>query len=694
MKKYPSEAIRNVALISHGGAGKTSLTEALLFSSGAINRLGKIEAGNTTTDFDPDEIKKQVTINVGLAPIEWEGVKINILDTPGYFDFIGDVLGALRVADGAVVTVCAVSGVEVGTEKVWTYADDFKMPRLIFINKLDRENADFAKTVEQLEQHFGQGVIPLQLPIGKEADFKGVVDLLAEKALYFSDEGKKVAEAQIPAELNDQVASLREKIVEAAAEADDELLEKYLEGVALEPDEIMRGLKKGIAAQSIFPVLCGAATKNLGMQPLMNMIKTFIPSPLDREAMKGSVPGKEETVERKPSPEDPFSAFVFKTLADPYVGRVNFFRVYSGSLTPDSQVYNSNKDKAERVGQVFSMRGKNQIAMEEVVTGDIAAVAKLQHTGTGDTLCDRAQPVVFEPLQFPEPVISFAVEPKNKGDEEKVSSGLARFLDEDPTLRLERRVETKQTVISGLGELHLEIIVSRLAQKFGVEVELSTPKVPYKETIRGRAKVEGKHKKQTGGRGQYGHVFLELEPLQPGEGFVFEDKIFGGVVPKQYVPAVEKGVREALEEGVVAGYPVVDVKVALVDGSYHSVDSSEMAFKIASAMAFRKGMEQAQPVLLEPIMNVEVTVPEAFMGDIMGDLNSRRGRIQGMEPTNGLQKIRAQVPMAEMFRYSIDLRSMTQGRGFFTMSFSHYEEVPYQVADQVIAAAREAKAKE
>ena len=532
MKKYPSEAIRNVALISHGGAGKTSLTEALLFSSGAINRLGKIEAGNTTTDFDPDEIKKQVTINVGLAPIEWEGVKINILDTPGYFDFIGDVLGALRVADGAVVTVCAVSGVEVGTEKVWTYADDFKMPRLIFINKLDRENADFAKTVEQLEQHFGQGVIPLQLPIGKEADFKGVVDLLAEKALYFSDEGKKVAEAQIPAELNDQVASLREKIVEAAAEADDELrekiveaaaeaddelLEKYLEGVALEPDEIMRGLKKGIAAQSIFPVLCGAATKNLGMQPLMNMIKTFIPSPLDREAMKGSVPGKEETVERKPSPEDPFSAFVFKTLADPYVGRVNFFRVYSGSLTPDSQVYNSNKDKAERVGQVFSMRGKNQIAMEEVVTGDIAAVAKLQHTGTGDTLCDRAQPVVFEPLQFPEPVISFAVEPKNKGDEEKVSSGLARFLDEDPTLRLERRVETKQTVISGLGELHLEIIVSRLAQKFGVEVELSTPKVPYKETIRGRAKVEGKHKKQTGGRGQYGHVFLELEPLQPGE---------------------------------------------------------------------------------------------------------------------------------------------------------------------------------
>lgn len=691
MKKYPSEAIRNVALISHGGAGKTSLTEALLFSSGAINRLGKIEAGNTTTDFDPDEIKKQVTINVGLAPIEWEGIKINLLDTPGYFDFIGDVLGALRVADSVVVTVCAVSGVEVGTEKVWSYANDFKLPRVVFINKLDRENADFSKVLEQLETHFGQGIVPLQLPIGKEADFKGVVDLLAQKALYFSDEGKKIEEAEIPADLGEQVASLRDKIVEAAAESDDELLEKYLEGETLEPGEILQGLKKGVASQSVTPVLCGAATKNIGIQPLMNMLKTFMPSPLDREAMQGTVPGKEETVERKPSPEEPFSAFVFKTLADPYVGRINFFRVYSGSAKPDSQVYNPNKDKTERLGQVFSMRGKNQIVMEEIVTGDIAAVAKLQHTATGDTLCDRAHPVVFEPLHFPEPVISFAVEPKTKGDEEKVSSGLARFLDEDPTLHLERRVETKQTVISGLGELHLEIIVSRLAQKFGVEVDLSTPKVPYKETIRGQSRVEGKHKKQTGGRGQYGHVFLELEPLESGEGFIFEDKIFGGVVPKQYVPAVEKGIREALEEGVVAGYPVVDVKVKLVDGSYHNVDSSEMAFKIASAMAFRKGMEQAQPVLLEPVMNVEVTVPEAFMGDIMGDMNSRRGKIQGMEPANGLQKIRAQVPMAEMFRYSIDLRSMTQGRGSFTMAFSHYEEVPFQVADQVIASAKEAK---
>ncbi|HOL17820.1 MAG TPA: elongation factor G [Bacillota bacterium] len=694
MKKYNSESIRNVALISHGGAGKTSLTEAMLYTSGAINRLGKIESGNTTTDYDPDEVRKQVTINVGLAPLEWKGVKINVLDTPGYFDFIGDVLGALRVADCAIMMVCAVSGVEVGTEKVWSYANDFGLPRIAFINKLDRENANFEAAVAQMEKFFGQGIVPLQLPIGKEADFKGVVDLLEQKALLFSGDGLKMEEGEIPSGLQEQVETLREKLVEAAAESDDELLMKYLEGEPLEPEEIRQGLRKGVLSGKITPVLCGAATKNFCIQPLLDLIKLYCPSPLDREPVAGHLPGSEEAATRKPSIDEPFSAFVFKTLADPFVGRINYFRVYSGTAKPDSQVFNATKGKAERFGQLFSMRGKNQIPMEEVVCGDIAAVAKLQHTATGDTLCDRANPIVFPALEFPAPVISFAVEPKTKGDEEKVSTGLARFLEEDPTFRMERRVETKQTVISGLGELHLEIIVSRLAQKFGVEVDLSTPKVPYKETIRGTARVEGKHKKQTGGRGQYGHVFLELEPLEAFEGFEFEDKIFGGVVPKQYVPAVEKGVREAMEEGVLAGYPVVGVRVKLVDGSYHTVDSSEMAFKIASAMAFRKGMEQAQPVLLEPIMNVEIIVPEAFMGDIMGDLNSRRGRIQGMEPTEGLQKIRAQVPMAEMFKYSIDLRSMTQGRGFFTMTFSHYEEVPFQVAEQVIAAAKAEKEKD
>lgn len=694
MEKYPSEAIRNLALVSHGGAGKTSLAEALLFTSGAVNRLGNIESGTTTTDYDPDEIKRQVTINVGLAPLEWDGVKVNLLDTPGYFDFIGDLLGALRVADCAAVVVCAVSGVEVGTEKVWRYADDFKLPRFVLMNKMDRENADFGGTLAQLQQHFGIKVVPVQLPIGKEEDFKGVVDLVEGKAYFFSQEGRVVEEQEIPEELREESERMREKLIEAAAETEDELLLKYLEGEALEPEEIRRALRRGISELRIIPVLCGAATRNYGSGPLLDFIKNFLPSPLDRGEVEGIVPSDGEETARKTSPEEPFAALVYKTLADPYVGRINYFRLYSGIMNPDSQVYNVNKEKNERVGQLFTMRGKNQIPMEEVVAGDIAAVAKLQQTATGDTLCDRANPFQFKPMVFPEPVISFAVEPKTKGDEEKVSSGLSRFLEEDPTFRLERRAETRQTVISGLGELHLEIIVSRLAQKFGVDVDLSTPRVPYKETIRGQVKIEGKHKKQTGGRGQYGHVYLELEPLSAGEGLLFEDKIFGGVVPKQYVPAVEKGIREAMEEGVLAGYPVVDVRVRLVDGSYHTVDSSEMAFKIASGMAFRKGMELAQPVLLEPVMSVEIVVPDTFMGDIMGDLNSRRGRIQGVESAGDLQLIRAQAPMAEMFRYSIDLRSMTQGRGSFKMAFAHYEEVPHQFAEQVITAAKAEKEKE
>ncbi len=694
MKKYTSDNIRNVALISHGGAGKTSLTEALLFTSGAVNRLGKVEAGNTTTDFDPDEIRKQVTINVGLAPLEWSDIKVNLLDTPGYFDFIGDVLGALRVADSVVTVVCAVSGVEVGTEKVWGYADDFSLPRFVVINKLDRENADFEKTLDQLRSHFGLNVAPLQMPIGREANFKGVVDLVKQKAIMFSDDGMKVSEEEIPADLVDQAQDLREKLIEATAEADDSLLEKYLEGEELTDEELKKGLRQGVLKGKIVPVLCAAATKNFGIQPLLDLIKSYLPSPLDNEEIKGLKPNSEEEVVRKLSSDAPMSAFVFKTLADPYVGRINYFRVYSGSVKPDSQIYNATKDIQERFGQVFSMRGKNQITMEEVATGDIACVAKLQETATGDTLCEKTSAIIFPALNFPEPVISFAVEPKTKGDEDKVMTGLSRFLEEDPTFHLERKAETKQTVISGLGELHLEIIVSRLAQKFGVEVDFSTPKVPYKETIRGQSRVEGKHKKQSGGRGQFGHVYIEMEPAETGQGLIFEDKIFGGSVPRQYIPAVEKGVREAMDEGVVAGYPVVDIVVKLVDGSYHTVDSSEMAFKIAAGQAFKKGMEQAGAVLLEPVMNIEVIVPEAFMGDIMGDLNSKRGRIQGMEPEGGQQKIRAQVPLSEMFKYSIDLRSMTQGRGFFSMAFSHYEEVPHQVAEQIVAAEKAAKEEE
>ena len=691
MKGFTTERIRNVALISHGGAGKTSLAEAMLYTSGAIKRLGKVDTGNTTTDFDPDEIKRQVTIGTALAPLEWKGVKINLLDTPGFFDFIGEVQGALRVADSAIVAVCAVSGVEVGTEKVWSYADAYNLPRLVFVNKIDRENANFDAVLEQLRQFFGVKVFPLQFPLGQENSFKGVIDLVKMKALVYTDNtGLALQEEDIPAELQEKAQNLREKLVEAAAEADDELMEKYLEEEPLSEEEINRALRIGTLEGKIVPVLCGSGIMNYGIQPLLDLVTSALPSPADRPPAPGTLPGKaDEEVVRKADPGEPLSALVFKTLADPYVGRVNYFRVYSGTLKADSQVFNFNKEKAERIGSLFFMRGKNQIQTDQVIAGDIGAVAKLAVTGTGDTLGDKNNPIVFPPIEFPEPVISFAVEPKSKGDEEKVSAGLARFLEEDPTFRVERNTETKQIIISGMGDMHLDVIVERLSKKFGVDVNLKTPKVPYKETIRGTSKKEGKYKKQSGGRGQYGHVFLEISPLPRGEGFVFEDKIVGGVVPRQYIPAVEKGVLEAMEEGNLAKYPVVDIKVSLYDGSYHTVDSSEMAFKIAASMALRGAIDQADPVLLEPIMDVEVTVPENFMGDIMGDLNSRRGRIQGMAPGQGLQVIKAQVPLAEMFNYAIDLRSMTQGRGFFTMKFSHYEEVPFQEAEKIIAAAKE-----
>ena len=692
MKNYSVEQIRNVALISHGGAGKTSLAEALLYTSGAVNRLGKVEAGNTVTDFEPDEIKRQITIGTALAPLEWDGAKINLLDTPGFFDFFTDVQTALRVADSAVVVVCGVSGVEVGTEKIWRCADEYSLPRLVFINKLNRENANFEGVLEQLRSHFGVKVFPLQFPIGSEESFRGVVDLVKMKALVYEDEsGLKIHEEEIPGDLKAKAEELREKVVEAAAEADDTLMEKYLEEEALTEEEIRKALRMGTLEGKIIPVLCGSASKNLGMQPLLDLIAGALPSPADRSAAQGRLPGKEEEITRKPAPDEPFSALVFKTLADPYVGRINYFRVYSGVLKADSQVYNIGKDKAERLGNIFFMRGKTQIQTTEIGPGDIGVLVKLAATTTGDTLCDKNSQIMYPSFDFPKPVISFAIEPKSKGDEDKVGVGLARFLEEDPTFRVERNTETKQIIISGMGDTHLDVIVERLAQRYGVEVNLSTPKVPYKETIRGSFKKEAKYKKQSGGRGQYGHVHLELNTMPRGEGFVFEDKIVGGVVPRQYIPAVEKGIVEAMEEGILAGFPVVDMRVALFDGSYHTVDSSEMAFKIAAAMAFRGAMEKAEPVLLEPIMDVEITVPENFMGDIMGDMNSRRGRIQGMVPGEGEQTIKVQAPLAEMFTYSIELRSMTQGRGSFKMEFSHYEEVPFQESEKIIAAAKAAK---
>ncbi|NPV71731.1 MAG: elongation factor G [Firmicutes bacterium] len=692
MKQYTAETIKNVGLISHGGAGKTSFAEAMLFDAGMVDRLGRTEDGNTTMDYDPEEIRRKVSISTSIAPAEWNGVKINILDTPGYFDFVGEVKSALRVVDSVLVLVDAVAGVEVGTELVWQYADERHLPRMVVINKMDRENANFDSTLATLKQAFGGKVVPLQMPVGQEASFRGVIDLVDVRAVTYQDgQGQKPQSGDIPADLKGRAGELRDSLIEAAAEGDDEILMKYLDGNELTAEEIRTGLRKGVMVGKIVPVLCASSTKNVGIQPVMDAIVNYLPSPAGAGEVRGLNPRTKEEETRKCAKDAPFSALVFKTMADPYVGKLTVFRVYSGTLKSDTQTYNASKDRTERIGQLFVLKGKQQEAVPEVGTGDIGAVAKLQETTTNDTLADAAKPVVYEPTKFPAPIFSVAVQPKAKGDEEKIGSSLARLTEEDPTLKVERNAQTLQTILSGMGELHLDITTERLKRKFGVDVTLGAPRIPYKETIRGNTKVEGKHKKQTGGRGQYGHVFLELEPLEPGKEFEFVDKIFGGAVPRQYIPAVEKGVREAMVEGVLAGYPVTNLRVTLYDGSYHPVDSSEMAFKIAASMAFKKGCLEARPVMLEPIMNVEVLVPDQFMGDVMGDLNKKRGKILGMEPRGRNQVIKALAPLAEMSRYAIDLRSITQGRGVYSMEFSHYEEIPSNVAEQVIEQAKKEK---
>ncbi|MDI3533744.1 MAG: elongation factor [Thermosediminibacterales bacterium] len=692
MKKYATEKLRNIGLIGHGGSGKTSLAEAMLFSAGVIDRLGKIEEGNTTMDHDPQEIKRQISINTSLAPCEWKDHKINIIDTPGYFDFVGEVKSGLRVADGAIIVACAVSGVEVGTEQVWKYADDYNLPRIVFINKMDRENANFLKVLEQARETFGQNVVPFQIPIGAEENFKGVVDVVDKKAYLF--DGKNLKETEIPSELQNDLDTYREMIIEAVAESDDELLMKYLEGEPLTEDEVHDGLRKGVVSGKIIPVMCGSSTKNMGINTLLDTVLNYMPSPKDAPPVEGTDPVSNKEITRSADEKEPLTALVFKTMADPYVGKLTLFRVYSGVLKSDSTVYNSSKDEIEKIGQLYVINGKKQEAVDQVLPGDLAAVAKLQYTTTGDTLCNKDSKIVLKPIQFPKPSIALAVEPKAKGDEEKISVGLARLAEEDPTFEVEKDTETGQTLIKGIGDLQLEVITNRLSAKFGTDVVLKEPKVAYKETIKSSVKVEGKHKKQSGGRGQYGHVWIEFQPLNDySKDLEFEDKIFGGAVPKQYIPAVEKGLRESIREGVLAGYPVVGLKAILYDGSYHTVDSSEMAFKIAASLAFKKGTEQANPVLLEPIMNVEVIVPEAYMGDIIGDLNKKRGRILGMDPKDGLQVIKAQVPQSEMFKYATDLRSMTQGRGTFTATFSHYEEVPAQISEKIIEEAKKQKEK-
>ncbi|BCV25074.1 MAG TPA: elongation factor G [Firmicutes bacterium] len=692
MKDYAPDKLRNVALISHGSAGKTSLTEALLFTSGGSDRLGRVDEGNTVADYDPDEIKRKITINTAVVPCEWTGCKVNLLDTPGYADFIGDVISALEVADAALVLVCAVSGVEVNTARMWHLAGEKGLPRIIFINKLDRENAHFDRVLDQVQAELSPRAIPLQLPIGAEANFRGIVDLVGMKALLFQN--GKVEEAPLPEELKAAAEAQREKLVEAAAETDDELTLKYLDGEELTQEEILRGLRQGTLTGKLFPVLCGSAYQNKGMGLLLDAIVGYLPSPLDRPPAKATQAAGQSEVEIAPDPNGTLVAQAFKTMADPFVGKLTYFRVYRGKLVSDSIVYNTAKEKAERVGQVFIPRGKTQNPVSAVVAGDIGAVAKLQETATGDTLCDKDKAVLLPPLEFPRPSYSVAVAAKSKGDEDKLGLGLSRLMEEDPTLTLKKEAETRELILCGMGDVHIDVTVERLKRKFGVEVVTATPAIPYRETLRKPVKVEGKHKKQTGGHGQYGHVWLEMEPLPEGSGFVFEEKIFGGAVPKQYIPAVEKGVREAMREGILAGFPVVDVKVTLVDGSFHPVDSSEMAFKIAASLAFKKGAEQANPVILEPIMNLEVTVPENYMGDVIGDLNAKRGRILGLEPAGSLQVIKAQVPLSELSKYAIDLRSLTQGRGSFTIAFDHYEEVPARLAEEIAAQAKKTKAEE
>lgn len=690
MKRYLEAMLRNVALVSHSGAGKTTLSESLLHISGAINRRGTVEEGTTVCDYDPEETKRSISINASLAPCEWRDHKVNLLDTPGYFDFVGDVLASLSVVDGAVIAVCAASGMEVGTEKSWQYCERYALPRLVFINKMDRENANFSQVLSQLQGMYGNKVIPVQLPIGSAENFSGLIDLVKMKAYTFDAQGKPT-EVAIPPDMSDDAESARLALVEAVAATDDELTMKFLEDQPLTDEEVTRGLRVGTKSGAVVPVLCGSAVKEIGVAELLDFITACLPSPLEgREVKAYDVKAKSEVTLSKDE-SAPVVAQVFKTMADPYVGKMSIFRVVSGVVKSDAVLYNATQEKEERLGQVFVLRGKEHIPVPEVGAGDIAAVAKLQTATTSDTLCQKEKPYKLAPLEFPKPKISLAVEPQAKGDEEKIGAGLVRLAEEDPTFIAEKSPATGELLISGLGDLHLEVMISRLAKKFGVTATTKDPRVPYKETIKSKVHSEYRHKKQSGGRGQYGHVVIDIEPLA-NQNFEFVDKIFGGAVPRQYIPAVEKGIQETLAEGVLAGYEVVNVRVTLLDGSYHDVDSSEMAFKIASSMAFKKGFMEAKPILLEPIYNITVVVPDDYMGDIIGDLNKKRGRIMGMDPEDGMQRIRAQAPLSELFRYAIDLRSMTQGRGDFVMEFDHYEEVPANIADQVIAASKKEQA--
>ena len=686
MGRFDTSKIRNLGIVAHGGAGKTSLAEAILFDAKMIDRLGRVDDGTSTMDFEPEELKRRISITSAIDHCEWDGHSIHLVDTPGYGNFIADTRACMRALDGAVVILSAISGVKAQTEEVWNWANEFEIPRIAFVNKMDRERASFLRAIDDMEKALGARGVAVQMPIGAEADFSGVIDLVTMKAFFYAKDGSGVySEGEIPADCLDEANRLREHLMETAAEAYDALTEKYLETGELTADEILDGLRVGTMRNTFTAVLCGSATANIGVAHLLDAVCSFLPSPLDRTKAVGLHPKSGDIIERASSESEPFSALVFKTTSDPFTGKISIMRVYSGVLNSDSTILNTSKGVEERIGQLFELEGKKQHPIKQAVAGDIVAVAKLKETVTGDTLCVATSPIIYEPAKQLLPVISYAIEPKTKADEDKIHNALHRMIEEEPTLESHRDHQTKEMIISGMGQVHLEVIVEKLKRKFGVDVVLKTPKVPYLETIRGSAKVQGKYKKQSGGRGQYGDCWIEMMPTSRGEGYVFEDRIVGGVVPRQYIPAVDKGIQDASAEGFLAGFPVVDFKAALYDGSFHTVDSSEMAFKVAGSMAFKKGMEACKPVLLEPIMNLKVTVPDENMGDVIGDLNSRRGKVVGVEPKANSQIIRAVVPMSEVLAYSNDLKSMTSDRGLFSMEYSHYEEMPTHLSQKVIA---------
>lgn len=685
-RQVPLEKTRNIGIMAHIDAGKTTTTERILFYTGRVHKIGEVHDGAATMDWMVQEQERGITITSAATTCQWKGHNINIIDTPGHVDFTVEVERSLRVLDGAVAVFCSVGGVEPQSETVWRQADKYGVPRIAYINKMDRVGADFFRGVSMIADRLGANPVPIQIPIGMEDKFKGIVDLVTMKATVYTDDLGTTAElAEIPEDLVSQAQEYREKLLEAVAEVDEELMMKYLEGEEISEEEIKSGIRKATIGLKFIPVICGSSFKNKGVQPLLDAVVAYMPSPIDVPSINGVNADTNEEDVRHSDDNEPFSALAFKIMADPYVGKLTFFRVYSGVLIAGSYIYNSTKGKKERIGRILRMHANHREDVDEVRAGDIAAAVGLKDVSTGDTLCDEKNRIILESMVFPEPVIHIAIEPKTKADQEKMGGALAKLSEEDPTFKMRTDEETGQTIISGMGELHLEIIVDRLQREFKVDCNVGRPQVAYKETIRKAVKAEGKFVRQSGGRGQYGHCWIELEPLEPGSGFVFESKIVGGVIPKEYISPIQAGIQEAMQNGILAGYQVLDVKATVVDGSYHDVDSSEMAFKIAGSMAFKAAAAKANPVILEPVMKVEVTVPEEYMGDVIGDLNSRRGRLEGMEARSGAQVIRAFVPLSEMFGYATELRSRTQGRGVYAMQVDHFEEVPKNIAEGIIA---------